>query len=169
MNRMITNGRVKRVNTKSNPGNNGEIAMTEERVLIVDDEVEFTEVLSQRMQSRGIAVDTAAGGREALEKARDHCYDAIVLDLAMPEMDGMETLKHLLGENPDLQVIVLTGYATVEKGVEAIKLGAMEFLKKPAELKELIEQIHRAQAKKMLLVEKRVEERMKDILQSKSW
>ena len=143
--------------------------MTQERVLIVDDEVDFTEVLSQRMQSRGIAVDTAAGGREALEKAKDKSYDAIVLDLSMPDMDGLETLKQLLGENPDQQVIMLTGCGTIEKGVEAIRLGAMDFLKKPASLQDLIEQVKLAKAKKMLLVEKRMEEKMKDILQSKSW
>ena len=99
--------------------------MTKETVLVVDDEVEFTEILSQRMEARGMAVDTAAGGREALQKARTRSYDAIILDLSMPEMDGMETLEHLLNENPDLQVIVLTGFATIEKGVEAIKHGAM--------------------------------------------
>ena len=143
--------------------------MTKERVLIVDDEIDFTEILSQRMEARGMAVDTAAGGREALEKARASSYDAIILDLAMPEMGGMETLEHLLNENPDLQVIVLTGYGTIEKGVEAIKLGAMQFLKKPAELPELIDQIQRAKAKKMVLVEKRTEEKMHDILHRKSW
>jgi len=81
----------------------------------------------------------------------------------------METLKHLLSENPDLQVIVLTGHATIERGVEAIKHGAMEFLKKPAEVQDLVDQIQRARAKKTILVEKRMEEKMHDILQRKSW
>lgn len=143
--------------------------MTQEKVLIVDDEVEFTEVLAERMESRGMAIDTAAGGREALEKARKRSYDAIILDLSMPEMDGMETLRHLLSENPDLQVIVLTGYASVEKGVEAIKLGAMEFLKKPAGVEDLVDQIQRAKAKKMVLVEKRIEEKVQDILERHGW
>jgi DNA-binding NtrC family response regulator len=143
--------------------------MTQEKVLIVDDEVEFTEVLAERMESRGMAVDTAAGGREALEKAKKKSYDAIILDLSMPEMDGMETLRHLLGENPDLQVIVLTGYASVEKGVEAMKLGAMEFLKKPAGVDDLVDQIQRAKAKKMVLVEKRIEEKVQDILKRHGW
>ena len=143
--------------------------MAHESVLLVDDEEEFTRILSERIESRGAHVDTAANGVEALEKATSRPYDAIILDLSMPEMDGMETLKHLLSENPDLQVIVLTGYASIEKGVEAIKHGAMEFLKKPAELQELVEQIQRAKAKKMVLVEKRVEEKMHDILQRKSW
>jgi DNA-binding NtrC family response regulator len=154
---------------RKRPVSDGGMAMPEEKVLIVDDEIEFTEVLSTRMESRGMAVDTAASGHEALEKAKNKSYDAIILDLSMPEMDGMETLKHLLSENPDLQVIVLTGYASIEKGVEAIKLGAMEFLKKPAELQELVQQIQRAKDKKMVLVEKRIEEKMRDILQRKSW
>jgi DNA-binding NtrC family response regulator len=143
--------------------------MVNESVLLVDDEPEFTQVLSQRMESRGIAVDTATSGREALEKARGKSYDAIILDLAMPEMDGMDTLRHLLEDNPDLQVILLTGYATLEKGVEAIRLGAMDFLEKPAEMQKLMEKIREAKANKMLLVEKRVEQKIKGILGAKGW
>ena len=143
--------------------------MTKENVLLVDDELEFTQVLSERMKSRGVDVDIAASGREALEKVRDKSYDAIVLDLSMPEMDGIETLKHLIEDHPDLQVILLTGYATIEKGIEAIKLGAMDFLEKPAEIQKLLEKIGEAKANKMLLVEKRVEEKIKGILETKSW
>jgi DNA-binding NtrC family response regulator len=114
-------------------------------------------------------VDTAASGSEALEKVSDESYDAIVLDLAMPGMDGMETLKRLLEKRPNLQVILLTGHASLEKGVEAIKIGAMDFLEKPAEIQALMEKIREAKAKKMLLVEKGIEERLKGILGSKSW
>ena len=71
--------------------------MTKERVLLVDDERDFVEVLSQRMESRGVGVDTAASGPEAIQKVKDGAYDAIFLDLAMPEMDGIETLRRLLG------------------------------------------------------------------------
>ena len=143
--------------------------MARERVLLVDDELDFTEVLSERMNSRGVDVDTAASGREALDKVRDRSYDAVILDLAMPDMDGIETLKRLIEGNPDLQVILLTGHATLEKGIEAVKLGAMSFLEKPAEIQKLIETIDEAKAKKMLLVEKRVEAKIKGILESKSW
>ena len=114
-------------------------------------------------------VDTAASGSEALEKVSGESYDAIVLDLAMPGMDGMETLKRLLEQRPELQVILLTGHASLEKGVEAIKIGAMDFLEKPAEIQSLMEKIKEAKAKKMLLVEKEMEERLKGILGSKSW
>lgn len=143
--------------------------MAKEKVLIVDDEVEFTEVLSKRMEARQVGVDTAASGTEALAKAKDKSYDAIILDLSMPGMDGIETLKHLLEDNPDLQVILLTGYATLEKGVEAIKLGAMDFLEKPARFQSLMEKIDEAKSKKMVLVEKRMEEQIKGILKSKWW
>jgi len=143
--------------------------MGKEKVLLVDDELEFIQVLSERMESRGVDVDTAAGGHEALEKARGKSYDAIILDLSMPELDGIDTLKYLLEDNPDLQVILLTGYATLEKGIEAIKLGAMDFLEKPAAIQKLMEKIQEAKANKMLLVEKRAEEKIKDILETKWW
>ncbi len=135
----------------------------------MDDELEFTQVLSQRMESRGVDVDTAASGREALEKVKDASYDAIVLDLFMPEMDGMETLRHLVAGNPGLQVILLTAHATLPKGIEAIKLGAMDFLEKPAEIQTLLEKIQQAKANKMLLVEKDAEEKIKGILGTMGW
>ncbi len=143
--------------------------MGADRVLLVDDDLEFTQVLSERMESRGVDVDTAASGQEALDRAKGKPYDAIILDLSMPEMDGIETLQHLLQDNPDLQVILLTGYATAARGVEAIKLGAVDFLEKPAEIQKLIEQIHQAKARRMLLVQKRVEEKIRGILETKPW
>ncbi|OHB65713.1 MAG: two-component system response regulator [Planctomycetes bacterium RBG_13_63_9] len=143
--------------------------MPHEKVLLVDDEREFTEVLSQRMQSRGVAVETAGNGREALQKVQSGSYDAIFLDLAMPGMDGIETLKHLLNVNPDLQVILLTGYASVQKGVEAVKLGAMDFLEKPAEIQKLMDKIHQAKANRMVIVERQAEEKIKGILDAKGW
>jgi DNA-binding NtrC family response regulator len=143
--------------------------MAAEKILLVDDEVEFTHILSRRMQSRGVEVDTAASGPEALDKVDRSAYDAIILDLAMPGMDGIETLRRLLGRNPDLQVILLTGRATVQKGVEAIKLGAADFLEKPAEIDKLMEKIREAQTMRMLLVEGRAEERIKNIMGSKGW
>lgn len=140
-----------------------------EKVLLVDDEQEFTQVLATRLESRGVTVDTAENGLVALDKARERYYDAVVLDLAMPELDGIETLQRLLNENPDLQVIILTGRATVEKGVEAVKLGALEFLEKPVDIQQLMEKIYQAKGKKVVLVEKRQEERIRNILESRGW
>ena len=143
--------------------------MAHESVLLVDDEEEFTRILAERIKARGARVDTAADGIEALDKAKNTTYDAIILDLAMPKMDGLETLEHLLELNPNLQVILLTGHATVQTGVEAMKLGAVDVLEKPAQFQDLMEKIHKAGAKKMLLVEKRSEEEIKRILQTKAW
>ncbi len=143
--------------------------MAKEKVLLVDDEVEFTEILSERMKTRGVDVDTAVNGPEALTKAREGAYDAVILDLSMPEMDGIETLRRLLHENPELQIILLTGKATLEKGVEAMKMGAVDFLEKPADIKKLMDKIKKAQAHRMVIVEKNMEDKIKDILGGKSW
>lgn len=143
--------------------------MSNERVLLVDDEKEFIETLSERMQGRGVKVDAVTTGMEALDQAKATSYDAVVLDLAMPGMDGIETLKRLLQLNPDLQVILLTGHATVAKGMEACKIGAMDFLEKPTKLEVLLEKIKEAKTNKILLVEKRNEEKIKKILSNKGW
>ena len=139
------------------------------KVLLVDDEVEFTEVLAERMQARGLSVVVAASGPEAIEKARETVFDAVILDLAMPGMDGIETLKRLLALNPDLQVILLTGRATVQKGIEAVKSGAVEFLEKPAKLEVLLEKIEKAKTDRFLLTQKRMTEDINEILKSKGW
>ena len=87
----------------------------------------------------------------------------------MPGMDGIETLKAIKARNPTLQVILLTGHATLEKGIEAMKLGAMDFVEKPADLNVLTEKIKKAQARKMVLVAKQTEEKLKNILTTKGW
>jgi FixJ family two-component response regulator len=84
-------------------------------------------------------------------------------------MDGIQALKALKERKPDLQVILLTGHATVQKGVEAMKLGAMDLLEKPADINELTEKIMKAKAQKMILVEKKAEQKIRDILKTKSW
>lgn len=143
--------------------------MVDEKVLLVDDEQEFTQVLSERMEARGLQVVTAQDGPSALQKAEEQSFDAIILDLKMPGMDGIETLRRLRRINPNLQVIMLTGQATVKAGVEATKLGALDFLEKPADLKQILEKIQQAKTNKMLLVEKESEEKIKKILKSKGW
>jgi DNA-binding NtrC family response regulator len=140
-----------------------------EKVLLIDDEKDFINTLAERMKTRGMDVSTSTSPVEALKKVEQESFDAIVLDLMMPEMDGIETLAALKEKNPELQIILLTGHATVEKGIEAMKLGALDFLEKPIDLKVLSEKIKKAQAKKMILVEKRTEEKIKQIITGKSW
>jgi DNA-binding NtrC family response regulator len=138
-------------------------------ILLVDDEEQFLKVLSQRMEGRGMKVDTSTSGEDALKKVEGKDFDAIILDLAMPGMSGIETLKRIRSENPDVQIIMLTGHGSVEKGVEAIKAGAVDFLEKPADLNKIIEKIAEAKHKRIVLVEKKHEEHVKEILQSKGW
>lgn len=146
--------------------------MTEElkaNILLVDDEEQFLNVFSQRLKSRGLKIETAVSGEEAISLTRGKDLDAIVLDLAMPGMGGLETLRQLRAENPDIQVIILTGHASLEKGVEAIKEGALDFLEKPVDINKLMAKIGEAKQKKVLLIEKKAEEKVRDLLRSKGW
>ncbi|MBW1722445.1 MAG: response regulator [Deltaproteobacteria bacterium] len=140
-----------------------------EKVLLVDDEEDFLDTLAERMRDRDMDVETTTSAEEALKRADEESFDAVVLDLMMPGMDGLEVLKALKKRNPDIQVILLTGYASLDKGIEAMKLGAMDFIEKPADLKILTEKIKEAHAQKMMLVEKKIEEKMKKIIQGKAW
>lgn len=140
-----------------------------EKVLLVDDETDFLEVMSERMKTRGIDVSTSSSAKEALKLTQDQSYDAVVLDLMMPEMDGIEALAALKEKHPELQIILLTGHGSVEKGVEAMKLGAMDFLEKPIDMNALTEKIKQAKAQKMVLVDKKTEQKLKEILTTKGW
>jgi len=131
----------------------------------VDDEKEFLDIMSERMESRGMIVTTAESADQALAIIKKETFDAIVMDFQMPGMDGMEALKSIKGIKPELQIILLTGYATIEKTVEAMKIGAMDFLEKPADIEALSKKIKAAKTEKMLIVEKQTEKKIQDILQ----
>ena len=140
-----------------------------DKILLVDDEEEFMRTLARRLELRGVKVATAESGPAAIEKARAESFDAIILDVSMQPMDGIETLRLLRLEHPKLQVIFLTGYATVSRSVEAIKLGALDFLRKPADLAVLLEKIKEAKAKKMILSEEEKASAIEEILKNKAW
>lgn len=140
-----------------------------EKVLLVDDEKDFIDALADRMRLRDMDVETTASARDALKKVEEETFDAIVLDLRMPEMDGIEFLKAVRKRHPELQVIMLTGYGKVKDSVEAMKLGAMDFLEKPADLDLLTAKIHDAKSRRMLLAEKQTVEKVKRILTEKAW
>lgn len=120
------------------------------QILLVDDEEQFLNMLSRRLKEHGLKVDAVTSGDDAVEKIKNKNFDAIILDLVMPGMGGIETLKRIRKENPDLQVIILTGYPTKEKTVEAMKEGALEFLEKPADINTLLDKIVEAHDKKTL-------------------
>jgi DNA-binding NtrC family response regulator len=135
------------------------------RVLLVDDEEKFLEVLSQRLGTRGVNAETSTSGEEALVKIKNKNFDAIVLDVMMPGIGGIETLKRIREENPELQIIMLTGRGSVDKAVEAMKEGAIDFLEKPADINKLMDKISEAKEKKILLVMKNIEEKVKGLTQ----
>jgi len=139
------------------------------KILLVDDEKDFLDVMSERIEARGMEVSKADSAVNALEQVESGGFDAIILDLMMPGMDGLEALKAIKQKNPDIEVILLTGHATVEKGIEAMKLGAMDFVEKPADLDKLTDIIKKAQAQKMLIIEKKMEEKVKEIISHKGW
>jgi DNA-binding NtrC family response regulator len=143
--------------------------MSDCKVLLVDDEADFVEALAERLEARGFTADTAPTGLTAIVKAEETRYDAIVLDMAMPGMDGIETLERLLELNPDLQVILLTGRATLEQAATAIKLGALDLLEKPAEIELLVQKIEGAAERRWALEDQRIGERVDDILRKKGW
>ncbi|MGD8243322.1 MAG: response regulator [Desulfobacterales bacterium] len=141
----------------------------DEKVLLVDDEEEFLDTLAERMRNRDMQVTTSMSAVDAVHKTAVEDFDVIVLDLQMPGMDGIQAFKALKQRKPDLQVIFLTGHATVQNGIEAMKLGAMDFLEKPADINELTERIKKARVQKMVLVEKKAEEKIREIWHTKAW
>jgi len=143
--------------------------MSDCKVLLVDDEVDFVDVLADRLEARDLRVFKANSGAAALALAGEKTFDAIVLDMAMPGMNGIETLERLLEINPDLQVILLTGRATLEQAAAAIRIGALDLLEKPADIDTLVAKIELAATRRWTLEEKRIEERVADIMRKKGW
>lgn len=113
-------------------------------VLLVDDEKEFASIMAKRLAKRGYRVITANSGLEAVRLARDHDFEAAVLDVKMEGMDGIETLKTLRMLLPRLQVIMLTGHGSVEIARQAMSLGAHDYLTKPCELSDLMAKLQEA-------------------------
>ena len=138
-------------------------------VLLVDDEEQFLQVLSERLTNRGLRVSSVTSGEEAVVLVENKNFDAVVVDLAMPGIDGIETTKKIKEKRPDLEIIILTGHATVKAGIEAMKLGAEDFLEKPVDLNVLLERISEAKQKRMRIQEKKSQNEMDQILKTKSW
>ncbi len=107
------------------------------RVLVVDDEEDFGTAVATRLRRRGFAASAVFAGRDALRLVQETRYDVMVLDLKMPEMDGVEVLREVRRLDPNLQVVVLTGHGTVETGIEGMQLGASDFLQKPVAIENL--------------------------------
>ncbi len=118
------------------------------KVLLIDDEKDFLDIMAERMSARGLDVATAGSAEDALKMVIADSYDAVIMDLMMPEMDGLKALKLFKNLRPELSIILLTANVPQETCLEAIKLGAMAVIEKPADLNLLTQKIEEAKALK---------------------
>lgn len=123
-------------------------------VLFVDDEVDFLDTLLKRMKKRQVNVSGVKSGEEALEWLTKNTADVIVLDVRMPGMDGIRTLKEIKKLNPLVEIIMLTGHANLEVAREGMQLGAFDYLMKPIDIDELLYKVQDAYKKKSIQEEK---------------
>jgi DNA-binding NtrC family response regulator len=139
-------------------------------LLLVDDEVAFTQTMSKRLAKRDFEVQTASGGEEALELLeKNPSVEVVVLDVKMPGMDGIETLTQIKHKFPLVEVIMLTGHATVESAIDGMKVGAFDYLMKPCEMDQLVSKASEAANKKRQHEEKIIEARMKEISERRAY
>ena len=138
--------------------------MTAPFIMLVDDEIPFVETTTKRLVKRNFEVITAFSAEEGLEKLKtNQNLDVIVLDIKMSGMDGIEALKQIKTVSPLIEIIMLTGHATIELAIDAMKLGAYDFLMKPLDIEELISKVEIAAKKKW-----RHEEKIKEALKQET-
>jgi len=113
-------------------------------LLIVDDETDFLEIMAQRLKARDFNVKTTTNGEEAIEFAKHHKFDIALIDLRMPRMSGKGALKLLKKNHKYLEIIMLTGYGSIDSAVECTKLGAFDYLEKPGDFRILLEKLKNA-------------------------
>jgi DNA-binding NtrC family response regulator len=128
--------------------------MDKMKMMLVDDEERFLETTKKLLERKGYQVATALSGSEALDKLQKENIQVVILDVKMPGMDGMTTLKAIKNRHPLVEVIMLTGHATVESAVEGLKSGAADYLIKPTDIEDLIRKAEDAYAKRQVLEEK---------------
>lgn len=118
------------------------------RLLLIDDEQGFVETMAKRLDKRGHEVATALSGQEGLDVLAERTIDVVILDVKMPGMDGIETLKRIKADHPLVEVVMLTGHATIESAIEGMKHGAFDYLMKPCEMDELLAKMNEANDRK---------------------
>jgi DNA-binding NtrC family response regulator len=128
--------------------------MEKMKIMLVDDEERFLTTTQKLLTKKGVDVVTAASGTEALEVLKGRHIHVVILDVKMPGMDGNETLKQIKTHFPLVEVIMLTGHATVESAIDGLKSGATDYLMKPTDINELIKKATEAFEKRQRLEEK---------------
>jgi DNA-binding NtrC family response regulator len=130
------------------------VTMVKMRIMLVDDEERFLQTTQKMIAKKGYDALTAASGAECLKKLEEELVHVVILDVKMPGMDGVETLKHIKQRFPLVEVIMLTGHATAESAVEGLKLGATDYLTKPTSIEDLITKAEEAFNKRVVLEQK---------------
>jgi DNA-binding NtrC family response regulator len=120
------------------------------QVLLVDDEVDFVQTVTKRLKRNKLSVEGVHSGDDALHHLAGNPIDVVVLDMKMPGMDGLETLREIKARQPLVEVIMLTGHASVEAAIDGMEAGAFDYLMKPVEFDELLYKIQDAHRKKSL-------------------
>ncbi len=128
--------------------------MEKMKMMLVDDEERFLSTTKKLLSRKGYDVFTATSGAEALEELRVHNIHVVILDVKMPGMDGIETLKAIKRTYPLVEVIMLTGHGTIDSAVEGLKSGATDYLTKPTDVRDLIEKAEEAFEKRQVLEDK---------------
>ncbi|MDP2848684.1 MAG: response regulator [Humidesulfovibrio sp.] len=122
------------------------------KILLVDDEFDFVETMTKRFHIRKMPVTSAASGMEALKLIDEQDFDVVILDVRMPGMDGLEVLRQIRAKRPLTEVIMLTGHASLDAGMQGMSLGAYDYVLKPADFDELLDKVRRAAERKALNV-----------------
>lgn len=136
------------------------------RILLVDDEVVFTTNMSKLLTNRGYKVTAVNSGDSAIHELEEKDFDVVVLDLKMPGMDGITTLKEVKKLDLFTQTLILTGHGSIDSAMEAIKLGAYDYLTKPCEIDELVAKIEGAWEKKDGEQQKDMQEKIQKVVES---
>ena len=135
------------------------------KLLLVDDESAFLDAMTRRLLKRDFEILSATSGMDALQILNDNSdmVEVVILDVKMPCMDGIETLAEIKRKFPLIEVVMLTGHATVDSAIDGMKQGAFDYLMKPCEIDALVGKVNEAAAKKRSHEEKIIEARMREI------
>jgi DNA-binding NtrC family response regulator len=137
------------------------------RVLVVDDEEEFVETIVKRLRDRSLTAEGVTSGRQALDLLETKDFDVVILDVKMPGMDGIETLREMKKRKPLTEVIMLTGHGSVDSGIQGLQLGAYNYVMKPVPLDELLSQMNQAYERKLIEEERKLKSEADEVARSR--
>ncbi|MBN2060443.1 MAG: response regulator [Deltaproteobacteria bacterium] len=140
--------------------------MKEAKILFVDDEVVFSENMAALLNKRGYHTITVHDGESAIRSLQENDFDVVVLDLKMPGMDGITTLKEIKKLDIMTEILILTGHGSIDSAMEAVKSGAFDYLTKPCEIDELVEKIEAAWGKKDTNKKRYINDKIQKIVES---